>query len=249
MQQAARERRADHDARRERHRHRRARRRRRWPVARPTRSTTASPGRGRPRRRPPTARSCWPASPARPLYIVHMSAKQARRPRSPRRATRAATSSARRARSTSTSRSRSSSAHPGFEGAKWVCSHPAARPAPRATRTTCGRRLRTNDLQRGLHRPLPVLHEGPEGARRRRLLARSRTASGRVEHRMDLLYQGVVTGEITLERWVELCSTTPARMFGLYGRKGVIAAGRRRRHRRLRPAGPHEHRARARPTT
>ena len=42
---------------------------------------------------------------------------------------------------------------------------------------------------------------------------------------MDLMYQGVVTGRITLERFVELTSTTPARMFGLYGRKGVIAPG------------------------
>ena len=42
---------------------------------------------------------------------------------------------------------------------------------------------------------------------------------------MDLLYQGVVDGRITLERWVELCCTTPARMFGLYGSKGVIAPG------------------------
>ena len=48
---------------------------------------------------------------------------------------------------------------------------------------------------------------------------------GSIEHRLDLLYQGVVMGEITLERWVELCSTTPARMFGLYGRKGVIEPG------------------------
>jgi dihydropyrimidinase len=48
---------------------------------------------------------------------------------------------------------------------------------------------------------------------------------GSVEHRMDLLYQGVVTGEITLSRWIELASTTPARMFGLYPRKGVIAPG------------------------
>ncbi len=48
---------------------------------------------------------------------------------------------------------------------------------------------------------------------------------GSVEHRMDLLYQGVVQGRITLERWVEVTSTTPARMFGLYGRKGVIAPG------------------------
>ena len=35
---------------------------------------------------------------------------------------------------------------------------------------------------------------------------------GVIEHRMDLLYQGVLTGEITLQRWVELCSTTPARL-------------------------------------
>ncbi len=42
---------------------------------------------------------------------------------------------------------------------------------------------------------------------------------------MDLIWQGVVAGELTVERWVEVCSTTPARMFGLYGRKGVIAPG------------------------
>ena len=48
---------------------------------------------------------------------------------------------------------------------------------------------------------------------------------GSVEHRMDLLYQGVVDGKISLERWVEVCSTTPARMFGMYGQKGVIAPG------------------------
>jgi dihydropyrimidinase len=46
-----------------------------------------------------------------------------------------------------------------------------------------------------------------------------------VEHRMDLLHQGVLAGEISLSRWVEISSTTPARMFGLYPRKGVIAAG------------------------
>lgn len=42
---------------------------------------------------------------------------------------------------------------------------------------------------------------------------------------MDLLHQGVVAGEITLQRWVETCATTPARMFGLYPRKGTIAPG------------------------
>jgi dihydropyrimidinase len=46
-----------------------------------------------------------------------------------------------------------------------------------------------------------------------------------VEHRMDLLHQGVVAGELSLARWVEVASTTPARMFGLYPRKGVLAPG------------------------
>ena len=47
---------------------------------------------------------------------------------------------------------------------------------------------------------------------------------GGVEHRMDLVYQGVVAGHITPERWVEVCATAPARLFGL-GRKGAIAEG------------------------
>ena len=42
---------------------------------------------------------------------------------------------------------------------------------------------------------------------------------------MDLLHTGVAAGQLTLPRWVEVASTTPARMFGLYPRKGVIAAG------------------------
>ncbi|MDA8281795.1 MAG: amidohydrolase family protein, partial [Actinomycetota bacterium] len=46
-----------------------------------------------------------------------------------------------------------------------------------------------------------------------------------VEHRMDLVYQGVTAGHITVERWVELTSTTPARLFGLYPRKGSLLPG------------------------
>jgi dihydropyrimidinase len=48
---------------------------------------------------------------------------------------------------------------------------------------------------------------------------------GSVEHRTDLLYQGVADKQISLERWVEVTSTTPARMFGMYGQKGVIQPG------------------------
>lgn len=47
---------------------------------------------------------------------------------------------------------------------------------------------------------------------------------GGVEHRMDLVYQGVVAGHISAERWVEVCATAPARLFGL-PQKGAIAEG------------------------
>jgi dihydropyrimidinase len=47
-----------------------------------------------------------------------------------------------------------------------------------------------------------------------------------IEHRLELLYdRGVLTGKISLVRWVELVSTQPARLFGLYPAKGVIAVG------------------------
>ena len=42
---------------------------------------------------------------------------------------------------------------------------------------------------------------------------------------MELMYQGVVNGEITLERWVETCCTTPARLFGVHPQKGEILPG------------------------
>lgn len=48
---------------------------------------------------------------------------------------------------------------------------------------------------------------------------------GGVEHRMDLVYQGVVAGHISEERWVEVCSTAPARLFGM-GRKGTLEVGK-----------------------
>jgi len=47
-----------------------------------------------------------------------------------------------------------------------------------------------------------------------------------IEHRVQLLYNGGVReGRISLNRWVEICSTNPAKMFGMYPRKGSIAPG------------------------
>jgi dihydropyrimidinase len=47
-----------------------------------------------------------------------------------------------------------------------------------------------------------------------------------IENRLQLLYHhGVNEGRLTVNRFVELVSTTPARLFGLYPRKGVLAPG------------------------
>jgi len=40
---------------------------------------------------------------------------------------------------------------------------------------------------------------------------------------MDLIFQGAVNGEICLRRFVKVTSTNPARMFGLYPKKGIIS--------------------------
>ena len=112
-------------------------------------------------------------------------------------------------------------ARPDFEGAKFVCSPPLR---TRDHSAALWRGLRTNDLSviSTDHCPFCFKEQKELG---RGDFAKIPNGMPGVEHRMDLLHQGVVAGEITLSRWVETCSTTPARMFGLYPRKGVIAAG------------------------
>ena len=46
-----------------------------------------------------------------------------------------------------------------------------------------------------------------------------------VEDRFTLLFEGVGNGHIGLNRFVEVVATAPAKMFGLYPRKGTIAPG------------------------
>lgn len=111
----------------------------------------------------------------------------------------------------------------GFEGAKWVCSTPL-RARAEGHQDAMWQALRTNDLQMVSTDHCPFCFKDQKELGRGDFRAIPNGIGG-IEHRMDLMYQGVVTGEITLERWVELTSTTPARMFGLAGRKGVIAPG------------------------
>jgi len=47
-----------------------------------------------------------------------------------------------------------------------------------------------------------------------------------IEHRMSLIYSGgVAQGRFSANRFVQLVSTAPAKLFGLYPRKGTIAVG------------------------
>jgi dihydropyrimidinase len=112
---------------------------------------------------------------------------------------------------------------PGFEGAKWVCSTPL-RSKAEGHQAHMWQSLRTNDIQMVSTDHCPFCMKGQKDLGLGNF-SKIPNGIGSVEHRMDLLYQGVVDGQISLERWVEITSTTPARMFGLYGKKGVIAPG------------------------
>jgi dihydropyrimidinase len=46
-----------------------------------------------------------------------------------------------------------------------------------------------------------------------------------IETRLYLLWEGVRQGRIDMHRFVELVSTSPAKMFGLWPKKGTIAVG------------------------
>lgn len=46
-----------------------------------------------------------------------------------------------------------------------------------------------------------------------------------IETRLSLVYQGVVTGHLTPDRWVDATAGAPARLFGLAHRKGALRAG------------------------
>ncbi len=114
-------------------------------------------------------------------------------------------------------------ARPGIEGAAYVCS-PPLRSRHQHHSEELWKGLRSNDLAVVAtdHCPFCKKDQKSLGLDDFRAIP---NGLGGVEHRMDLIFQGVVNGEITLARWVELCATTPARMMGLYPRKGIIAPG------------------------
>ncbi len=110
----------------------------------------------------------------------------------------------------------------GFEGAKYVCS-PPLRPADHQEELWRG--LVKDDLQIVSTDHCPFDFEGQKELGRGDFRKVPNGLPG-VEDRMDLLHDGgVVAGRITRERWVEITSTAPAKLFGMYPRKGAIAVG------------------------
>src|SRR3990172_7378956 len=110
----------------------------------------------------------------------------------------------------------------GFEGAKFVCS-PPLRPADHQDELWRG--LVKDDLQvvSTDHCPFDFETQKQLGVGDFRKVPNGLPG---VEDRVDLLFDGgVVGGRITRERWVEIISAAPARMFGLSGVKGVVSPG------------------------
>jgi dihydropyrimidinase len=111
---------------------------------------------------------------------------------------------------------------PGFEGAKYVMTPPIRE---KWNQEKLWRGLQFNDLQVVAtdHCPFCFKEQKELG-----LNDFSKIPNGGpgVEDRMSLVYNGgVVGGKISLNRFVEIVSTSAAKIFGLFPRKGTIAVG------------------------
>ena len=111
---------------------------------------------------------------------------------------------------------------PGFEGAKYVMSPPLR---PKETQDRLWRGLAFNDLQAVSTDHCPFCMKEQKELGRDDFSKIPNGAPG-IETRMSLVFDGGVRqGRISLNRWVELTSASPAKIFGLFPRKGTIAPG------------------------
>ena len=115
---------------------------------------------------------------------------------------------------------------PGFEGAKFMCS-----PAPRDPADIAGL---WEDIRRGVLDVMSSDHSGWcfEGDRGKRVngtdvdFTQIPNGVPGLATRLPILFsEGVGKGRISLEKFVQLTAANPARLFGLYPRKGTIAPG------------------------
>ncbi|MEO6206685.1 MAG: dihydropyrimidinase [Candidatus Limnocylindrales bacterium] len=110
----------------------------------------------------------------------------------------------------------------GFEGAKFVCS-PPLRPMDHWEDLWTG--LVKDDLQVISTDHCPFDFHGQKDLGRDDFRKVPNGLPG-VEDRVDLMHDGgVLAGRISKERWVEIISTAPAKLFGMYPRKGSVSIG------------------------
>ena len=111
---------------------------------------------------------------------------------------------------------------PGFEGAKYVMSPPLRE---KQKQDQLWRGLAFNDLQAISTDHCPFCMKEQKELGRNDFSKIPNGAPG-IETRMSLVYDGGVRrGRISLNRFVDLTSTSPAKIFGLFPRKGTIAPG------------------------
>jgi dihydropyrimidinase len=111
---------------------------------------------------------------------------------------------------------------PGFAGAKYVMSPPLR---PKETHSRLWRGLAGGDLQAVStdHCPFCMREQKQLG---RDDFSKIPNGAPGIETRMSLVFDGGVrTGKISVNRFVELTSTSPAKIFGLFPRKGTVAPG------------------------
>jgi dihydropyrimidinase len=113
---------------------------------------------------------------------------------------------------------------PGFEGAKYVMSPPLR---DKHKQEQLWRGLRFNDLQAISTDHCPFcFNENPGKLLGKDDFSKIPNGAPGIETRMSLTYDGGVrSGRISLNRWVELTSTAPAKLFGMFPKKGTIAPG------------------------
>jgi dihydropyrimidinase len=113
-------------------------------------------------------------------------------------------------------------ARPDFEGAKYVLT-PPLRPKQQQAALWAG--LRNGDLQVIATDHCPFRFADQKALGRGDFTKIPNGGPG-IENRLQLIWHfGVNQGRLTINRFVELVSTAPARLFGLYPKKGEIAAG------------------------
>ncbi|NOX65174.1 MAG: dihydropyrimidinase [Chlorobi bacterium] len=111
---------------------------------------------------------------------------------------------------------------PDFEGAKLVFS-PPLREKWNQEKLWAG--LRRNDLQVVSTDHCPFNFKGQKELGKDDF-TKIPNGGPSLENRMHLTFQGGVNeGRLTLNRWVEINSTAPAKIFGMYPRKGSISVG------------------------